>query len=84
MEEFDMDRVIAKLASSCAAMVEADRCTVYMMDHERQELWSKVANGSADIFRIQANTLQPKHSPTQTLSNPNTFTRPANHRQAAE
>jgi putative methionine-R-sulfoxide reductase with GAF domain len=52
MEEFDLDRVIEQLAASCCAMVNADRCTIYILDHNRMELWSKVAKGSSEVFRV--------------------------------
>ena len=43
--ERDLDRLLQLIVRSAARVVEADRCTLFLVDHERGELWSKVAQG---------------------------------------
>ena len=43
--ERDLDRLLQLIVSSAARVVEADRCTLFLVDHERGEIWSKVAQG---------------------------------------
>ena len=43
--ERDLDRLLQLIVRAAARIVEADRCTLFLVDHERGELWSKVAQG---------------------------------------
>ena len=43
--ERDLDRLLKMIVQSAARVVEADRCTLFLVDRERGELWSKVAQG---------------------------------------
>jgi HD-GYP domain-containing protein (c-di-GMP phosphodiesterase class II) len=43
--ERDLDRLLEMIVQSAARVVEADRCTLFLVDRDRGELWSKVAQG---------------------------------------
>jgi HD-GYP domain-containing protein (c-di-GMP phosphodiesterase class II) len=43
--ERDLERLLKMIVQSAARVVEADRCTLFLVDRERGELWSKVAQG---------------------------------------
>src|SRR5258708_37660350 len=43
--ERDLDRLLGLIVRSAARVVEADRCSLFLVDPERGELWSKVAQG---------------------------------------
>src|ERR1700694_3835089 len=43
--ERDIDRLLEMIVQSAARVVEADRCTLFLVDRDRGELWSKVAQG---------------------------------------
>jgi HD-GYP domain-containing protein (c-di-GMP phosphodiesterase class II) len=43
--ERDLDRLLILIVQAAARVVEADRCSLFLVDHERNELWSKVAQG---------------------------------------
>jgi HD-GYP domain-containing protein (c-di-GMP phosphodiesterase class II) len=43
--ERDLDRLLQLIVSAAARVVEADRCSLFLVDRERGELWSKVAQG---------------------------------------
>src|SRR5207248_39866 len=43
--ERDLDRLLTLIVQSAARVVEADRCSLFLVDRERGELWSKVAQG---------------------------------------
>ena len=43
--ERDLDKLLSLIVRSAARVVEADRCTLFLVDRERGELWSKVAQG---------------------------------------
>ena len=43
--ERDLDRLLKMIVQSAARVVEADRCTLFLVDRDRGELWSKVAQG---------------------------------------
>lgn len=44
-EGFDV--VLAKIASSTCQVLDADRATVFLVDEDAQQIWSKVAQGTA-------------------------------------
>jgi HD-GYP domain-containing protein (c-di-GMP phosphodiesterase class II) len=43
--ERDLDRLLQLIVRAAARVVEADRCTLFLVDRDRDELWSKVAQG---------------------------------------
>ena len=43
--ERDLDRLLQLIVGAAQRVVEADRCTLFLVDRERGELWSKVAQG---------------------------------------
>ncbi len=45
--ERNLDRLLLLIVGSAARVVEADRCTLFLVDRDRGELWSKVAQGVA-------------------------------------
>ncbi len=53
--ERDLDPLLALILREAAAVVEADRCTLFLLDRERGELWSKIAHGTGEI-RVRLGT----------------------------
>lgn len=47
--ERHLDRLLALVVCEGAKVAEADRCTLFLVDRERGELWSRVAQGGASI-----------------------------------
>ncbi len=47
--ERHLDRLLALVVDEGARVAEADRCTLFLVDREKGELWSKVAHGAATI-----------------------------------
>jgi HD-GYP domain-containing protein (c-di-GMP phosphodiesterase class II) len=47
--ERDLDALLGLILREAAGVVEADRCTLFLVDRERGELWSKIAHGSGEI-----------------------------------
>src|SRR5436309_13718180 len=43
--ERDLDRLLKLIVQAASRVVEADRCSLFLLDRERSELWSKVAQG---------------------------------------
>jgi len=43
--ERDLDRLLHLVVTSAARIVNADRCSLFLVDRERGELWTKVAQG---------------------------------------
>ncbi len=43
--EIDLDRLLKTIAEQTKFALKADRCTVFLIDREKKELWSKVALG---------------------------------------
>ncbi|HWE22391.1 MAG TPA: HD domain-containing phosphohydrolase [Myxococcales bacterium] len=43
--ERDLDRLLKLIVQAASQVVEADRCSLFLLDRERNELWSKVAQG---------------------------------------
>lgn len=53
--ERDLDRLLELIMREAEAVVEADRCTLFVVDREKGELWSKVVHGTGEI-RIPLST----------------------------
>lgn len=47
--ERDVDRLLDLILREAAAVVEADRCTLFLVDKEKAQLWSKIAHGTGEI-----------------------------------
>lgn len=43
--ERDLDRLLARIVEEAKRVVDADRCSLFILDQEKNELWSKVAQG---------------------------------------
>jgi HD-GYP domain-containing protein (c-di-GMP phosphodiesterase class II) len=53
--ERNLDRLLALINDEAAKVAEADRCSIFLVDREHAELWSKVAHGTGEI-RISLGT----------------------------
>jgi len=47
--ELKLDRLLLIIMDEVRKALKADRCTVFILDREKNELWSKVAHGERDI-----------------------------------
>lgn len=43
--EVHLDKLLALIANQITTILDARRCTIYLIDHERRELWSKTTSG---------------------------------------
>lgn len=43
--EMHLDKLLGLIAQQITTILDAKRCTIYLIDHERMELWSKTTNG---------------------------------------
>jgi HD-GYP domain-containing protein (c-di-GMP phosphodiesterase class II) len=50
--ERDLDLLLPLIIYEASKVVEADRCSLFILDRERNELWSKVAQGSKSEIRL--------------------------------
>lgn len=48
----DRDAYLRGLVDLCAQAVDAERCTIYLVDHDKGELWSRVAQRIALQIRL--------------------------------
>jgi len=44
--ELDVDALLTKIMARTAQAMNADRSTLFLVDHKRQQIWSKVAQGA--------------------------------------
>ena len=44
--ERNLDTLLPLILGEAAKVVEADRCSLFILDREKNELWSKVAQGA--------------------------------------
>lgn len=51
--ERDLDRLLRLIVIEAARVVDADRCSLFLLDRERQLLWSKVAQGMGDGISVK-------------------------------
>ncbi len=51
----ELDELLFKITDVVRATLKADRCTVFLLDTDRNELWSKVATGLKKEIRFPAN-----------------------------
>ncbi len=47
--EQDVDRLLVMLSDLAREVLEVDRCSLFLYDREREELWTKVAHGVEEI-----------------------------------
>ncbi len=52
--ERDLGTLLDLIANEAIKLMEADRASVFLLDREKNELWSKVATGSDEILRFGA------------------------------
>jgi HD-GYP domain-containing protein (c-di-GMP phosphodiesterase class II) len=45
----ELDPLLEMILAEAAKVVEADRCSLFLLDRERGELWSKIAQGTSEI-----------------------------------
>ncbi len=48
----ELDELLIRIMEVTRDELNADRCTVFLIDHDRQELWSKVAIGVSEEIRF--------------------------------
>ena len=54
-DELDLNILLQKLMVQVKKLLNADRCTIFLLDEEKQELWSRVATGVKGEIRFPAN-----------------------------
>src|SRR5215467_14244239 len=52
--ERDLSALLDLLAREATSLLDCDRASMFLLDRERNELWSKVALGSGEILRFDA------------------------------
>src|SRR5580692_7029305 len=50
----DLDTLLDLVAREATRLLDADRASIFLLDREKMELWSKVALGSGEILRFDA------------------------------
>ncbi len=50
----DLNALLDLIAREATRLVEADRASIFLLDREKQEMWSKVALGSDEVLRFDA------------------------------
>jgi len=55
--EEGVDRLLIRMVHSASSLMDADRASLFLIDHETGELWSKVAEGTdSKEIRVPSNT----------------------------
>src|SRR5689334_11492181 len=52
--ERDLGALLDLVAREATNLLDCDRASIFLLDRERNELWSKVALGSEEILRFDA------------------------------
>src|ERR1043166_5258998 len=52
--ERDLGSLLDLIAREATSLLDCDRSSIFLLDRERNELWSKVALGSDEILRFDA------------------------------
>jgi Nif-specific regulatory protein len=52
--ERDLPALLDLVAREATRLMEADRASIFLLDREKRELWSKVALGSEEVLRFDA------------------------------
>jgi HD-GYP domain-containing protein (c-di-GMP phosphodiesterase class II) len=47
-----LDVLLPLIAREACKVAEADRCTLFVLDREKSELWSKIAHGESSVIRV--------------------------------
>ena len=47
--ELDLDRLLALIAEAAIQIMDADRCSVYVVDRVKDEIWTRIAQGIDEI-----------------------------------
>ena len=50
----DLGELLAYIGEHCTKAIEADRCTVFLLDQEKGELWSRYSQGQDEEIRFSA------------------------------
>src|SRR5437660_3570729 len=50
----DLSSLLDLIAREATSLLECERASIFLLDRERNELWSKVALGSNEILRFDA------------------------------
>ena len=50
-----LSEALEKIVEETCGCLECDRASVFIVDHVKEELWSKVAKGSNNTIRIPMN-----------------------------
>jgi HD-GYP domain-containing protein (c-di-GMP phosphodiesterase class II) len=50
--ERNIDRLLERILGFAKDIIGCDRCSLFIVDHEREELWSKIAQGSVNEIRF--------------------------------
>ncbi len=53
-KETDIEAILVELAGTARAILGAERCSLFIYDREKDELWTKVAHGLSEPIRIPA------------------------------
>src|SRR2546422_10008985 len=48
----DREAYLRGLVELCSQAVDAERCTVYIVNHKKKELWARVAQRTANEIRV--------------------------------
>jgi hypothetical protein len=60
----DLDALLRLIAEATVTMVGAERATIYIVDQDRQEFWSRVATGTGvGEIRFRSASASPARSP---------------------
>lgn len=54
--EHNLDSLLPLIMKEAASVVEAERCSLFMVDRQREELWSRVAQGTSAEIRLPLGT----------------------------
>src|SRR3974390_856906 len=52
--ERDLGALVDLMAHEATTLLDCDRASIFLLDRERNQLWSKVALGSDEILRLDA------------------------------
>jgi len=52
--ELDLEKLLFRIMDVVREQLQADRCTVFLLDQDKNELWSKVATGVKNEIRFPA------------------------------
>lgn len=48
----DLDTLLGLILTAAQRMADADRCSLFLVDHRRRELWSRIAHGENNEIRF--------------------------------